>query len=270
MGRKPKFKNVKGIAKAKSTTISNNDSKSKYRKAVKKSFDSRKPLIENKWFFPILLSVILLIGSFLLLGNLGNQYLWQDEAETALLAKTVLSHGIPMAYDGKNFFSQEFGTDYGKNYAWRWFPWFPYYLLAGFFGIFGISTWTARLPFAVFGLATIALVYFFSRSLWMSRRSGLIAALFLILSIPFLILSRQCRYYSPTAFFAVLGLYGYFNLTENKKYSSIILVLTCTLLFHVHQIFYGIVLLTIFFHAMIFHRDKMKRIFVFTYFDSHY
>lgn len=230
--------------------------------SVNKRFDFRKRLIENNWFFPILLSVILLIGSFLLLGNLGNQYLWQDEAETALLAKTVLSQGIPMAYDGKNFFSQELGTDYGKNYVWRWFPWFPYYLLAGFFGIFGINTWTARLPFALFGLATIALVYFFSRSLWRSRRAGLIAALLLILSIPFLILSRQCRYYSPTAFFTLLGLYSYFNLTENKKYSFMGLGLTLMLLFHTHYVFYGIILLTIFSHAIIFHRDKVKKIFI--------
>ena len=43
-----------------------------------------------------LLAVALVAASVLLLANLGNQYLWQDEAETALVAKTVLSHGIPL------------------------------------------------------------------------------------------------------------------------------------------------------------------------------
>jgi len=258
------LKNTKSkrIAKTKSKTVLNNHSKDNYRRSDKKGANSQKPLIGNHWSFPFLFPVLLFIGSFLLFKNLGNQYLWQDEAQTALVAKTVLSHGIPMGYDGKNSFSQELGAEYGKNYVWRWHTWFPFYLLAGFFGIFGINTFITRLPFALFGLATIAIVYFFSCSLWMSRRAGLIAAFLLILSIPFLILSRQCRYYSPTAFFAISGLYSYFFLTENKKYSSFILVLACTLLFHVHQIFYGIVLLTISFHAMIFCRDKMKRIFV--------
>lgn len=258
------LKNTKSkkIAKTKSKTVLNNHSKDNYRKSDKKGLDSRKPLIGNHWSFPFLFLVLLFIGSFLLFKNLDNQYLWQDEAQTALVAKTVLSHGIPMGYDGKNSFSQELGAEYGENYVWRWHTWFPFYLLAGFFEIFGINTFIARLPFALFGLATIAIVYFFSCSLWMSRRAGLIAAVLLILSIPFLILSRQCRYYSPTAFFAISGLYSYFSLTENKNYSSFILVLACTLLFHVHQVFYGIVLLTISFHAMTFHRDKMKRIFV--------
>jgi hypothetical protein len=262
MDKKIKNKKVKKITKARPEAISNNDSERKDQKSVQKSFDSRKSLNKSKWVPPPFLFFILLMGSFLLLINLGNQYLWQDEAQTALIAKTVLSNGIPLGYDGKNFFSQDLGADYGKKYVWRWHTWFPFYLLAGFFGIFGINTFIARLPFALFGLATIVLVYFFSRSLWMSQRAGLIAALLLILSIPFLILSRQCRYYSPTAFFTLLGLSSYLNLTENKKYSFIGLGLTFIFLFHTHYVFYGILLLTIFFHAIIFHRDKVKKIFI--------
>jgi hypothetical protein len=258
----PMGKKIKKIKKTRPEAISDYDSKVNDQKSVQASLDSRKSLNKNKWFPLLFLLFILFIGSFLLFKNLGNQYLWQDEAQTALIAKTVLSHGIPLGYDGKNFFSQDLGADYGKNYVWRWHPWFPFYLLAGFFGIFGINTFIARLPFALFGLAIIALVYFFSRSLWMSKRAGLIAGLLLILSIPFLILSRQCRYYSPTAFFTLLGLYSYFNLTENKKYSLIALGITLMLLFHTHYVFYGIILLTIFSHAVIFYRDKVKKIFI--------
>ena len=93
----------------------------------------------------LIVAGLLVAASVLLLANLGNIYLWQDEAQTALIAKTVLTHGVPVGYDGTNYFSQEFGVDYGKNYLWLWQPWFQFYLLAGFFAAFGVSTFTEPL-----------------------------------------------------------------------------------------------------------------------------
>jgi hypothetical protein len=55
------------------------------------------------------LLLILFVSLFLFLANLGNQYLWQDEAQTALISKTILTDDVPRGYDGKNFFSQERG-----------------------------------------------------------------------------------------------------------------------------------------------------------------
>jgi len=73
--------------------------------------------------------IAILIGSaILLLANLGNQYLWQDEAQTALISKTILTEGVSAGYDGKNYFSQEEGAEYGKNYIWRWHTWLPFYV----------------------------------------------------------------------------------------------------------------------------------------------
>ena len=60
----------------------------------------------------LVILIVILIGSeILLLANLGNQYLWQDEAQTALISKTILTDGVPRGYDGKNSFSQEGGAD---------------------------------------------------------------------------------------------------------------------------------------------------------------
>ena len=67
---------------------------------------------------------------------------------------------------------------------WKWTPWFQFYLVAGSFSLLGASTLTARLPFVLFGIGTILLTYFLARSLWMSRRAGLVAALLLVLSVP--------------------------------------------------------------------------------------
>ena len=45
----------------------------------------------------------LFAASCLFLLNLANHYLWQDEAQTALISKTILTHGVPLGYDGKNY-----------------------------------------------------------------------------------------------------------------------------------------------------------------------
>lgn len=88
------------------------------------------PLQPQKWWK---LGLILLAACVLILTNLGNQSLWQDEAQTALISRTVQTHGIPMGYDGRNFFSQELGAEYDEHGRWRWHTWLPFYLLAAFF-----------------------------------------------------------------------------------------------------------------------------------------
>jgi len=206
----------------------------------------------------IFLVIILAAASFLLLFNLGNQYLWQDEAQTALISKTVLTRGLPFGYDGKNFFSQIRGAEYGRNYIWRWQGWFPFYLLAAFFKLFGINTFTARLPFALFGIATILLMYYFSKSLFQNKRAAMTATALLALSTPFLILAKQCRYYSPAIFFSLLGLYSYLNVLQQKRYSSLIFVGALTLLFHSNYTSFGILLFSILVHYSLFYIRQLK------------
>jgi 4-amino-4-deoxy-L-arabinose transferase-like glycosyltransferase len=147
------------------------------------------------------LAAILCIGIFLFFTNLGNIYLWQDEAQTALISQTVLHDGVPRGYDGKNYFSQELGSEYGENYIFKWHTWLPFYITAAFLKIFGNNAFAARLPFALFGLGSVFFLYYLTKSLFNNKRAASMAALVLLVSIPFLLLSRQCRYYSMTAFF---------------------------------------------------------------------
>ena len=46
---------------------------------------------------------LLILAGLLLLSNLGNGYLWQDEAETALLARHTLEFGYPTAVGPSRF-----------------------------------------------------------------------------------------------------------------------------------------------------------------------
>ena len=58
-------------------------------------------MAKSPFFDPIVTGLFVLAG-ILLLSSLGNGYLWQDEAETALLARNTLRFGYPRAFDGRN------------------------------------------------------------------------------------------------------------------------------------------------------------------------
>jgi hypothetical protein len=53
---------------------------------------------------------LLLLAALLIFANLDDRRLWDDEAETALLAKSTLRFGVPVAWDGVTRISQECGT----------------------------------------------------------------------------------------------------------------------------------------------------------------
>jgi 4-amino-4-deoxy-L-arabinose transferase-like glycosyltransferase len=216
----------------------------------------------NQYAEHLFLVIVFCAALFLFLSNLGNQYLWEDEAETALISKTVLQYGIPKGYDGKNFFSQEGKISYGKNYIWALDPWLSYYLVAVFFKMFGVSTFTAKLSFSLFGVATVILTYFFARALTGNKKIAAVAASLLVLSVPFLVLSRQCRYYSLVAFFSVLGLYGYITLLKGRKSGSILFVVSAITLFHCNHLFCATLLATVLAHALICSRKQLPRVFV--------
>jgi 4-amino-4-deoxy-L-arabinose transferase-like glycosyltransferase len=206
----------------------------------------------------IILLVILFAAMVLLLANLGNQYLWQDEAQTALISKTILTDGVPRGYDGKNFFSQEDGAEYGKNYIWRWHTWLPFYVLAGFYRVFGVSTFVSRLPFVFFGFGTVLLIYFFAGLLWPNTRVPVIAAALLAISVPFLILCRQCRYYSMAMFFSMLALYAYAAFLQRRKYAAAMMFVASTLLFHSQHIYVAAFFAAVLLHSIIFHRERLR------------
>ena len=209
-------------------------------------------------FWPLF--VIILFTSVLFLTNLGNHYLWQDEAETALVGRTILEHGVPLGYDGKNYFSQSGEADYGENYVWKRHSWLQFYTVAASFALLGTNTLAARLPFALLGIAAVLIVYFLTQEMFKSRPTSTIAAGLLATSIPFMLLSRQCRYFSLSAFFFLLALWVYLRFIRDKKYSFAGLVVTLALLF---QSFYPasfILIASTGLHAGVFFRKKLPKL----------
>ena len=208
----------------------------------------------------LFLLVVMGVASFLLLANLGNSYLWQDEAETALISKTVLNRGLPYGTDGKNSFSQDSGAEYGEYYLWNRHPWLQFYLVAASFKVFGTNTLAARLPFVLFGIGSILLTYFFSKSLLMSTKTAMLATVLLVLSVPFLLLCRQCRYYSPAIFFSLAALYAYIGILRKKRFAFIIFVASMFLLFNTQYLYVVSLLPAILIHTLVCHRERLRMV----------
>ena len=165
-----------------------------------------------------LLIILLIVAAFLIFANLGNIYLWQDEAETAQVAKNTLTFGFPRGADGKNIIWVTGG--FGSNFIWIYHSWLQFYLAGLSFLMFGMNTFAARLPFALLGFASIFLSYRLSWHLFEDKNISRISTLLLVFSVPFLLHLRQCRYYSLTVFMVLLVLLAYLQFVENKKFST--------------------------------------------------
>ena len=135
-------------------------------------------------FLPVL--VVFIIGASLLCWNLGARYLWQDEAHTAVLGQRMMSYGRPLAYDGFNIVTRDMydpkETDklptgdpadairyyrargeFKADTTWTYHPWGQFILAGASLALFGHDTVPARLPFALAGALTVALLYAVTR-----------------------------------------------------------------------------------------------------------
>jgi 4-amino-4-deoxy-L-arabinose transferase-like glycosyltransferase len=184
------------------------------------------------------LLAILALGAFLFLFHLDHRPFWQDEAETACLARNVLKYGVPRAYDGVNIISQEHGREFDQNYLWRWSPWLQIYIAAAAFKIGGLTTFAGRLPYAIMGLACILLVYSVVRRNFNNYSWALVSATLLTCSVPFLLYARQCRYYSLGALLTLMTLYAFKEDWESKFFPALLLSLSAGLLFHTNYLLF--------------------------------
>lgn len=154
------------------------------------------------------LGLITALAAGLLLFRLGAPILWDDEAETALLARNVLRFGWPRATGGdRGVISQQCGADYeATSGRWNRHPWGAISLTAASFAILGETPFAARLPHALLALATVPATAFLARRFGMSRRAANLSALLLTLSITFAPYGRQCRYHAMTLLGGTLAL----------------------------------------------------------------
>lgn len=181
---------------------------------------------------------ILAVAAFLLFFRLDHRPFWQDEAETACLARNVLIYGVPRAFDGVNLISQEENREFEADYLWRWTPWLQIYLSAAAFKLGGLNTYAGRFPYAVLGLLSVALIYLLVRRRYGEPAWARLAALLLALSVPFVLFARQGRYYSLGAFLAVLSVYAFRGDWQSRRGPAVLLAASLGLLFYANYLLF--------------------------------
>lgn len=156
----------------------------------------------------------------LLFARLGRPALWQDEAETALLAESVLEHGYPsVRLEGRLISGQPDLKAYesAPGGAWIWDTWAPYYLCAASLALFGRTAWAARLPFAVAAFLAFLLAGRLFRVLSpRDRLASFLAEALLAVNVPWLLFMRQCRYYSLACLGTLAALLAYRRVLKGR------------------------------------------------------
>lgn len=209
---------------------------------------------------------LLLLSSFLIFKNLSNNYLWVDEAESAVLARNIIQFGYPTAFDGSNVATPDVYTGFGENYLWKLHPWLHFYLVSLSYIIFGESTVSARFPFAILGVLSIILIFFLAKRFFELDKIALLSVLFAATSVPLILMVRQCRYYGLQVFLVLAVVWEYTNVLKKKKiYLWLLGILLLTLCYTNHGAFLP-VFGSIFVHFMLSNRENdLRKSFILMY-----
>jgi 4-amino-4-deoxy-L-arabinose transferase-like glycosyltransferase len=149
--------------------------------------------------------------------NLDGRLFWGDEAETALLARSIVHHGVPRVDDGLNHIVLHGDRFDARDGVWTWSPWLPDYVTAASFALFGQTTWAGRAPFALCGWLAVLALGALAWKLYRSHRIALGAMFLLGTSEVFLLHLRQCRYYSLVVLAQILLLYGVYQMLKKDR-----------------------------------------------------
>ena len=243
---------------------------------------ARKPGLE--WFA---VAVIVVVAGVLLFWRLGAVYLWQDEANTAVLAVRMLKYGKPLAYDGVNLLSNDnfaaedrvaIGTrtadpkaavdyiisrgDLRADSSWIFQPWGQFVVAAASIRAFGQTTLAARLPFAVAAFASVLLLYLIARRATGSVKIASLACLLLVANAYWILHGRQARYYALSSLFLLLTVFAYDRWQRGSRWGSAMFVVVVWSWF---QVDYGTVwpaLAVMFLHALIVKRHSPREVLI--------
>jgi len=168
--------------------------------------------------------------SFLLIFlGLEDGALQVDEGMDTFVSTTILKYGVPMHSDGINA-TMLFADIYDGLFIYR--TWLPYYLQAFSLDVFGHTTFAARLPFALAGVAAVIALYFLTLKLTQNKITAFLSALLLSSSVPALIYFRTARYVGLPILLTILLLYFYISIFEDRQWKSSPFIIVAILYFH--------------------------------------
>lgn len=144
-----------------------------------------------------------LLCGFVFLLRLGTTHFWDDdETYFAEVAREMHQTGdwiVPRF--NRELFSHK--------------PPIMFWLMAGGFRLFGVSEFVARLPAALFGLASVLLVHQLGIRLH-SRRAGFWGAVILATSLNFVVIARAAACDAELVFFCTLSIFLYVRAAQKQ------------------------------------------------------
>jgi hypothetical protein len=192
----------------------------------------------------VLLIVLLALSIF---KNISYPLLWNDEAETAMFAKRILTFGYPKVHDGKNVLNllelpdKSLAIDAGSD-AYVVTVWGHFY-----FAVIGelvsrltddiyLKTALLRIPFGIAGFVGLLIIALTGLPFFGERKKRLyfLAAFFFLelLSIPLMLHMREVRYYSLALLLLsiIFYLYSRYAVFKTLRLSFYIPLLTISML----------------------------------------
>lgn len=169
--------------------------------------------------YRLLLAILVAATLFILFWRLDSIYLWRDEATTATWARTMVENRslVPYVFDGETLAAQGFDAhDFNEHLTPGMQGWLQFYVTAISFQLFGVSTFSARLPFAFAGLISTGVMFLIGRRLYPGSRLAFLFPTLTVTSIWFLTATRQTRYYGLSFLFGTLVLYEFIRLLQDR------------------------------------------------------
>ncbi len=151
--------------------------------------------------YSVALLLIVLIGLFLRVYQLGTESIWIDEAYSISISKTsVLQIAAAVATEDAN-------------------PPFYHFLLHYWMLVFGTSEFAVRLLSTLFGVLAIPMIYVVARQLF-NKQVGLVGAIILAVSYINIWYSQEARMYTLMVLLALLSMYFFLRLLQRSTLSS--------------------------------------------------
>ena len=169
---------------------------------------------------------ILLIAAVacLILIGLGRVAFWDDEAHVALFGRSLVATHSNCAWDGRNLMPDHSGAGLDANLV-NLMPQLDNYAAALSFALFGDSPWSARLPFALCGIAAILLFWRLLLIEFPGLRSLQLYALITgAFSAPLLLYFRSCRYYGLSVLLTMGILVLYRRFLQSRRLSQAVMI----------------------------------------------
>ncbi len=154
------------------------------------------PAMRECWTKRVIALAVLVGAAILLFARLGHYALWDDEALTALPALGVWRTGDTTAVIGDNILGYQNGSLL-VGLRERHTPPLGFYLAAPSLGLLGQTAWAARLPFALCGLASVAVLLLGLKKSHADLTTWILMAEAILGNVSFFLYCRQCRYYAP-------------------------------------------------------------------------